>query len=381
MEAKGVPVRSGPYGEGLGGGGGGDTGTAFDGRIISDSGKGTRWMRTRTDESLPPLIVVGGIPVPRLILGNLPFLGESYQGSATNRRYIAKFSRIENIVEILCSAVTSHGITAFAASPSTPGSPSEQYLTAVKETMRRTDREIGVIPCFRIPLVMDGRGVDDYRRWITYHAFERRTVDVSAKYINDPILQCREGWREKFSEALARICPYSRAEVERLKLDVTRVEEAVSSLGELNILCVEPGSESDFLAMVGRTDLLGEFADRLHELSRRPILVGTHHAGTTIPLLEEAGIRYAGYVTPVNPRGALMLPSQSRVIEAIQPVRDRVVAIKPLAGGRVPPQDAFEYVFSEVGVAASMVGVASLEELNEDVRGARRALHVRDERP
>jgi aryl-alcohol dehydrogenase-like predicted oxidoreductase len=76
-----------------------------------------------------------------------------------------------------------------------------------------------------------------------------------------------------------------------------------------------------------------------------------------------------------------MLPSQSRVIEAIQPVRDRVVAIKPLAGGRVPPQDAFEYVFSEVGVAASMVGVASLEELNEDVRGARRALHVRDERP
>jgi hypothetical protein len=182
-----------------------------------------------------------------------------------------------------------------------------------------------------------------------------------------------------FSEALASIRPYNRDEVERLKVDMTRVEEAFSSLGEVNVLCVEPGSESDFLAMVGRTDLLGEFADRLHELSRRPILVGTHHAGSTIPLLEEESVRYAGYVTPINLRGALMLPSQNRAIEAIKSVRDRVVASKPLAGGRVPPHDAFEYVFSEVGVAASMVGVASLEELNEDVRGVRRALHHRDE--
>lgn len=164
-----------------------------------------------------------------------------------------------------------------------------------------------------------------------------------------------------------------------MKVDVSRVEEDVASLRELNILCVEPGSESDFLAMAGRTDMLGEFADHLRALSRRPVLVGTHHAGSTIPLLEEAGVRYAGYVTPVNPRGALMLPSQSRAIEAFQAVRDRVVAIKPLAGGRVSPSDAFADVFSEIGVAASMVGVASLEELNEAVHGARRALRCRAE--
>lgn len=164
-------------------------------------------MRTGRDATFPPRHVVGGTPIPRLILGHLPFVGESYQGPVTNRRYLAKFSRIENIVEILCSAVTDHAITAFAVSPSMPGSPSERYLTAVRETMRRTEREIGVVPCFRVPLVIDGSGVDDYRRWVTYHAFEQRTLDVSAKYLDDPILRCRAGWREKFREALARVPP------------------------------------------------------------------------------------------------------------------------------------------------------------------------------
>lgn len=100
--------------------------------------------------------------------------------------------------------------------------------------------------------------------------------------------------------------------------------------------------------------------------------------GFTIPLLEEESFRYTGYVTPVNLRGTLILPSQNLDIETIKSVRDSGVAIKALAGEMVFPFDTLEYIFFEVGVEASMVVLASLKEANEDVRRVRRVLHYHE---
>ena len=81
-------------------------------------------MKTGTDKSCLKLIVVGGtlslasFRQPLILRGVVP--PTSYKQAD-----LANFSRIKNVIEMLCSAVNGHGIRAFAVSPSTLGSLSE----------------------------------------------------------------------------------------------------------------------------------------------------------------------------------------------------------------------------------------------------------------
>ena len=85
-----------------------------------------------------PLKKIGDVPVPRLILGHLPFVGESYQGSEKNREYIARFSDTKNTVKILRVAVEKYGLTVTAAGISANNRLTKLFLEAVRETERQT---------------------------------------------------------------------------------------------------------------------------------------------------------------------------------------------------------------------------------------------------
>ncbi|MFQ5711491.1 MAG: hypothetical protein ACE5GD_06885 [Candidatus Geothermarchaeales archaeon] len=329
-------------------------------------------MRGYAEASSLPSTEIRGTTIPRLILGHLPFLGESYQGPGKNREYLKRFSNKESIVEVLCKAVEEYGVTVAAAAPSTEGRPAALYLEAVREAMGRTGVEIALIPCLRIPLTIDGKPIDDYRRWLTYYGIERRLAggEILRRYLEDPILLCREGWGEKFPHALAHLDPYGGEDLRRLEVDYERLRQAVLSLEGLNTILVELGSETDLLAMAGRLDLLSELVDWLRGTVNRPVLLGSHHAGSTIPILEESTVGFEGYVTPVNSLGVMMFPTQEMAVEAIKGAGKPVIAIKPLAGGRIPPSEALEYVYRDVGVDACMIGVASQTELDEDLEAA-----------
>ena len=325
-----------------------------------------------------PIVEVGNVPVPRVILGHLPFIGESYQGPERNREYAARFSRVENTVRVMRRAVEDYGVTVFAAAAHLGEELPRLFYRAIEETVEATGVEIAVIPCLRIPLKLDGEPVDDYRRWLTYYEVERSLTDEKAlreKYLNDPILQCREGWKRRFSEAL-RGClkPYRVEALRSLQVDYRVLDEEVKSIEGFNPILVELGSETDFLAMVGRLDLLSETVEWLRGRLDLPVVLGVHHAGTTIPILERAQIDFCGYITPVNPLGALMLPDMDAALKAIRAAEKPVIAIKPLAGGRVPPEEALSFVYEDVNVEACMVGAASEEEVEEDFSTALRIL-------
>ncbi len=314
---------------------------------------------------------VGGLPVPRLILGHLPFVGESYRGPERNREYAERFSDVENTVRVLCRAVEGWGVTV-ASGMAAAGGLAGLFLEAVREAARRTGVEVALIPCLQVPLTVGEEPLDDYRRWLTYYEVERKTAGggLLERYLEDPVLQCREGWRERFRLALARSKPYGKRDLKGLRLDYGRLRRAASSLTGQKVLLVEPGSEVDLLAVAGRLDLLSELVDWLRRGLGCPVLLGTHHAGSTIPVLEEAGIDFAGYVTPVNRLGVMMFPTRERALRAIGDAGRPVVAIKPLAGGRIPPRPALEWVYRDVGVEACMVGVGSEEEAEEDLSAA-----------
>jgi hypothetical protein len=135
---------------------------------------------------------------------------------------------------------------------------------------------------------------------------------------------------------------------------------------DLPVRYAEFGSETDFLAMIGRFDLLGELMDEAKGFGLRDILFGVHHAGVTIPMLNDELNGFQGYVTPLNLLGVMMFPTKPSAERAVRNAEKAVYAIKPLAGGRVSPEKAFNYVF-DFDVEGCMIGVSSVAELKKDI--------------
>jgi hypothetical protein len=313
---------------------------------------------------------IGETTLPQLILGHLPFLGESYQGTLRNQEYLTRFSQIENTIHIIMKALTS-GINTMAVT-SSPTLHGQLLRQAIRTAMTRTGHSLTILPCFSIPLTLEGEDIDDYRRWLTYYQYEQQHTPSALLdiYLSDPILQCRPGWKTKFVHALQTSSAYSSNEIARLQINYHALQDAFSFFHDFSIIAVEAGSESDFLVMTGRFDLLEAVTEFLQNTFHRPVFLGIHHAGTSLPLLNQQDLDVCGYLTPINKLGALMLPTQAHALHAITATSKPVIAIKPLAGGRIPPREAFEYVFQVAHADATMIGVASEKELDEDLIAA-----------
>jgi len=312
----------------------------------------------------------------KIILGNLPFLGISHQGKLKDREYREKFSNKEEIKKVLKVALQ-YEVRCFAASSHDFNELAPLYLDVIKEIEKEVETEIQLIPCLGVPLKFKGEKINDYRRWATHLKYESNKFgeETRRRYFEDPILNCRLGWRENLRVAKS----YSAKELEReLRIDWKRLEDTIHKFSDFNLVWIEPGSETDFLA-VSRMDLLEELTDRIHEFGYR-ILLGSHHLGASAPLIQEENVRrFDGYVTPINKLGHMMFPTQREVENVLRNATKGgklIVATKPFAGGRIEPKKALNYVYKEVKADSCMMGVGSVEEAKEDFRIAKNVLKL-----
>ena len=305
----------------------------------------------------------------RIIFGNLPLLGITYQGTKKDRECRMKFSNKGEMKKVIEVAFR-YRVRFFAASSHDFNELALTYLEAVDEVAGGKETEIQLVPCLGIPLEFKGKEIDDYRRWATHLDYEAKNFrNVRERCLEDPILNCRYGWKE----SLRRAKPYRLKELEReLKVNWKKWEDRFFKFSDYNVAWVEPGSESDFLA-ISRMDLLEELADRIYELGHK-VLLGIHHAGASIPLIEEERVRIDGYVTPINKLGVMMFPTQQEAEAMIGKVRGAgklIIGIKPLAGGRIEPKEALNHVYKKIRANSCMIGVSSVKEAEEDFQIAR----------
>mgnify|MGYP000409701126 CR=1 FL=1 len=319
------------------------------------------------------------LKMQRIVLGNLPFLGISYQGREKDREYREKFSNKSEMKRVMKVAVK-YGVKFFAVSSHRFNELSMLHLEAIREVEEEEETDIMLIACISIPLQIGGAKVNDYKRWKTHLIYESEKFGdaVLQRVLNDPILNFRPQWKE----TLRSIRPYKMSQLQRrLKIDWKTWENSIDRLSSWRIAWIEPGSETDFLALA-RSDLLGELIDRTRDAGYRSLL-GSHHLGATVPLLEENRIRrFDGYVTPINKLGIMMFPTQREAEKAAREVRNNgklLIAIKPFAGGRIRPKEALTYVYRETEADACMMGVASVEEAEEDFQAARQILTSKSE--
>jgi hypothetical protein len=306
-------------------------------------------------------------PAEKIVLGHMPLIGVSYQSPEIDEKYRTWFSEKKNINKIIHSALDL-GITRFAASSPGMSPLANQHLEVLRGYIQK-GHDIEVIPCFSIPVNINGKTPDAFRRWATYIESQKEDYPgILNRFLSDPILGLRPGWKEKLPEAK----PYTGEELENLKIDWEKVEKKIGFLKDLPAVYLEQGSETDFLTMAGRFDLLGELIDRIREQGFNGVICGVHHAGKTIPKLDEELPEIEGYVTPINSKGYMMLPVKEAAEEAIRGSAKKIFAIKPLAGGRINPEEAFQYVYS-FRLESCMFGAAKVEEVKADYREAVKA--------
>jgi len=106
---------------------------------------------------------------------------------------------------------------------------------------------------------------------------------------------------------------------------------------------------------------LEEWIDKIKENGARPA-ASTHNPGTSIPRLEKLG--FEAYLAPLNPLGYGMKPDFESTVRAVKNTKKLVIAIKPLAAGKLfPDSSVFEFIFKYADSIA--VGVASEDEMTE----------------
>jgi hypothetical protein len=231
--------------------------------------------------------------------------------------------------------------------------------------------DVSIIPNIGISLLFDGEPLDVYRRWATViWGYKENAEKILRIVTKDKILQCRPNWESLINKAVNENKRLSVKEIDRVKLDLKSIERAIEKLAVLKIEFLEFGSEAevDFLVASGRIDIIEEILD-LGQTYGYPVGFGVHHAALSIPTLERIE-KIKGILTPINPIGMMMFPSQIEALKATRNVKHRekrLIAIKALAGGLHPEvKESFRFLAKE-GIKRFMIGVSSLTELKEAV--------------
>jgi hypothetical protein len=334
-------------------------------------------MQSYLDACRVPVTPIGRKEVPRLIMGIHPYDGCSYQDKKRDDDNYHKFNRVDKVSEVIRCAVEEGGITAVQVDHMN-AELDRLHLQAIWETEKQTNIQIGMVAYILIPVVLDGEMVAySPRAHATFYAENEKVAgDAFRKHIaEDDIVRYVLGGSFDGLVTPESVPPYTREESDRFEIDYGLLERHLGFFEGCDILIADPGAEIDLLAMTGRFDLIRAYLKFLHDRFDT-VITSVHHAGITIPLLEEENIPVDGYLTTVNRPGTFMFPTREMVIDVIRNVNKPVIAIKPMAGGRYLGQKAFEYVFNEVGVQASMFGMGTLEQVRETTTAARQVLGI-----
>jgi hypothetical protein len=282
---------------------------------------------------------------------------------------------VRKTVEILKYAIFEAGIPIPQVDQDIPDLD-RLHLSALTILMGEEGVEIPVIPYVELPLKLRGKKLDSRRIFATYDEKNLRFggEDYRNHFLNDPIVNYRAGSKDKIITC-ENVKPYKTDELNELEIDYTLFERNIGFFKGFKILALDLGAQTDLLAMTGHLNKLEEC---LRALKREfgAVLISIHHAGVSIPALEEQDLDYDAYITPVNRLGVAMFPTPDKALKSIREATKPSIAIKAQSGGRDLGEESFRYVLCTEGVIACMVGLGTLEETHETLAAACRALNT-----
>jgi len=130
-------------------------------------------------------------------------------------------------------------------------------------------------------------------------------------------------------------------------------------------VCLVHGQTTDSMFWRSEWTFRPEFPELLAQIRAAGFVPGmsSHNGGETIPLAEKFDVQIIN--TPINKIAWRMCPCVEQVLDVVRKSSRRIIAMKPLAMGRIAPQEGIEFALSVPGVDALCVGIATPAEAEE----------------
>ncbi len=138
-------------------------------------------------------------------------------------------------------------------------------------------------------------------------------------------------------------------------------------------VCLVHGQNTDSFFWRPERTFHPEFAELLAQIRAAGFVPGmsSHNGGETIPVAEAFDVAVIN--TPINKIAWRMCPCVEEVLEAVRNSSKRIIAMKPLAMGRLAPEEGLQYIASVPGVNGVVVGIGTPAEAEETFGIAARA--------
>ncbi|MGE5531066.1 MAG: hypothetical protein ACM3VW_02970, partial [Bacteroidota bacterium] len=124
-------------------------------------------------------------------------------------------------------------------------------------------------------------------------------------------------------------------------------------------VCLIHGQATDSFFNRAERTFQPEFVEALAAIRAAGFVPGmsSHNGGETVPLAEKYDVAVVN--TPINKIAWRMCPCVEQVLDVVRKSTKKIIGMKPLAMGRVAPQEGMEFALQVPGVDAVCVGIAT----------------------
>ncbi|MGQ9731409.1 MAG: hypothetical protein ACUVX8_09055 [Candidatus Zipacnadales bacterium] len=130
-------------------------------------------------------------------------------------------------------------------------------------------------------------------------------------------------------------------------------------------VCLVHGQNTDSFFRRAEGTFSSEFVELLAAIRAEGFVPGmsTHNGGETIPAAETVDVAVIN--TPINKIAWRMCPCVEQVLGVIRHSSKKIIAMKPLAMGRIAPEEGMSYIANVAGVDGIVVGIGTPAEATE----------------
>ena len=202
-------------------------------------------------------------------------------------------------------------------------------------------------------------------------SMERIIVKSIEMGVRGMMASTRDGFTELLKKALLDAADKTGVLLPTIMIISRGFEDEVETYRELNCqVMLVHGQISDALFIKAKRTMQPEFAEMLKRIRSEGFVpaMSTHNAGEVLPAA--AAFDAVAVNTPINKIMWRMCPCEEMVLNAIRKTKKTVIAMKPLAMGRIAPQEGMAYVCRLPSVDGIVVGIGHEYEAEETFAAA-----------
>jgi hypothetical protein len=215
-----------------------------------------------------------------------------------------------------------------------------------------------------------------YRETFTNsEAMERIIVKSIEMGVRGMMASIRDGFTELLKKALLGAADKTGVLLPTIMIISRGFQDQVETYRELNCqVMLIHGQITDALYIKAKQTMQPEFADMLKRIRDEGFVpaMSTHNAGEVLPAAESFDA--VAVNTPINKIMWRMCPCEEMVLSTIRKTKKTVIAMKPLAMGRIAPQEGMAYVCRLPNVDGIVVGIGHEYEAEETFAAAQEIL-------